>query len=68
MSETDSLGADAANQRLARQEAVDFARSSIELSGFSITKEHEAHAKRWIDGEIEWAEFVAAPNARNDSA
>jgi hypothetical protein len=42
-----------------RREAVDFACASIGLEGFTITKEHEARAERYVLGEIDLQEFIA---------
>lgn len=47
---------------LKRKDAVDFARASLGLSGFKITAEHEAHAQRFVDGEISLEEFVGTPD------
>lgn len=53
---------DPAEARLKRQHAVDFGRASVGLSGFKITQEEEeAHAQRFIDGEITLKDFVGAP-------
>lgn len=51
---------DSADSRSRRKQAIDFARASVELSGFKITKDEEARAQRYIDGEITLAEFVGA--------
>lgn len=45
-------------ERRRRERAVDFARASVGLEGFKPSKEEEAHARRFINGEIELAEFV----------
>lgn len=52
---------DFAELRLRRKQAIDFARASVELSGFRITKDEEARAQRFIDGEITLTEFVGTP-------
>ncbi|MGF6527640.1 antitoxin VbhA family protein [Variovorax sp. PvP013] len=52
---------DFADLRLKRKQAIDFARASVELSGFKITQDEEARAQRFIDGEITLTEFVGAP-------
>lgn len=49
-----------AEERLKRKDAVDFARASLGLSGFKIATEHEARARRFIDGEISLEEFLGA--------
>lgn len=48
----------AAERRRRRENAVNFARSSVGLEGFKPSKAEEAHARRFINGEIELAEFV----------
>ena len=53
---------DFADFRFRRKQAIDFARASVELSGFKITKDEEARAQRFIDGEITLTEFVGAPS------
>jgi hypothetical protein len=54
------------SERRRREEAVNFARASIGLEGFKPSLEDEALAQRFIDGEIDLAEFVQvlAPKAR----
>lgn len=47
-----------AGERRRRENAVNFARSSVGLEGFKPSKAEEAHARRFINGEIELAEFV----------
>ena len=47
-----------ANERRRRENAVNFARSSVGLEGFKPSKAEEAHARRFISGEIDLAEFV----------
>jgi hypothetical protein len=41
-----------------REQAVSFARASVGLEGFKPSKAEEAHARRFIKGEIQLAEFV----------
>ncbi|MGO1602822.1 MULTISPECIES: antitoxin VbhA family protein [unclassified Halomonas] len=48
-----------------RQEAVNYARASVGLEGFKLSEADEAHAQRYINGEIDLAEFV---KVRNGSA
>ncbi|KTC22074.1 antitoxin VbhA family protein [Pseudomonas viridiflava] len=45
-------------ERQRRKEAADYARASVGLSGFVLSAEDEAHAERFINGEIDLAEFV----------
>lgn len=54
------------SERRRREEAVNFARASIGLEGFKPSLEDEALAQRFIDGEIDLAEFVQVltPKAR----
>ncbi len=47
-----------AAERRRRENAVNFARASVGLEGFKPSKKEEAHARRFINGEIELAEFV----------
>jgi Antitoxin VbhA len=47
-----------AAERKRRQEAVTFARASVGLEGFKPSMQDEAHAQRFIEGEIDLAEFV----------
>lgn len=61
--ETDSLGMakppiDPAGKEK-RKKAVDYARASVELEGFTLTPEDEAAARRFVDGEIDLQEFVS---------
>ncbi|CEI18819.1 antitoxin VbhA family protein (plasmid) [Xanthomonas axonopodis pv. cassiae] len=47
-------------ERRRRQEAVRYAQASVGLEGFQLTDQVAALAQRFIDGEIELAEFMAA--------
>lgn len=47
---------DAERQR--RKEAVNYAQASIGLEGFKLSAADELHAARFINGEIDLAEFV----------
>jgi len=47
-----------AEERRRRQEAVDYARASVGLEGFKLSEADEAHAERFINGEIDINEFV----------
>ncbi|EMP3151678.1 antitoxin VbhA family protein [Salmonella enterica] len=54
-----------AAERKRREQAVNYGRSSVGLEGFQLSKADEKHAQRFINGEIELAEFV---KVRNESA
>lgn len=45
-------------ERQRREEAVNYARASVGLEGFKISPEDEAHAQRFINGEISLEEFL----------
>lgn len=45
-------------ERDRRVAAVNYARASVGLEGFSLSTADEAHARRFIDGEISLNEFV----------
>ena len=45
-------------ERGRRQSAVNYARTSVGLEGFSLIEADEAHAQRFIDGRISLQEFV----------
>ncbi len=47
----------AADRKL-REEAVNYSRASVGLEGFKLSPADEAHAARFINGEINLAEFV----------
>lgn len=49
-------------ERRRREEAVNYARSSVGLEGFKISEAEEQHACRFINGEIALAEFVKGRN------
>ena len=49
-----------AEERARRQKAVDFARGSVRLEGFTLSEEVEAINRRFVDGELTSAEHVAA--------
>lgn len=46
-------------ERRRREEACIYARASVGLEGFVLSAEAEAHAERYINGEIDLAEFVS---------
>jgi hypothetical protein len=59
------MGADSklmisSEERARRQAAVDFARGSVRLEGFTLSAEIEAINQRYIDGEITGEEHVEA--------
>ncbi|MCA7959290.1 antitoxin VbhA family protein [Burkholderia multivorans] len=41
---------------------MNYARSSVGLEGFKISEAEEQHARRFVNGEIELAEFVKGRN------
>ncbi|MGZ9892642.1 antitoxin VbhA family protein [Bordetella bronchiseptica] len=45
-------------ERCRRQSAVDYARASVGLEGFSLNEADEAHSQRFVDGQISLQEFV----------
>lgn len=45
-------------ERSRRQSAVNYARASVGLEGLWLSEADEAHAQRFIDGEISLQEFV----------
>jgi hypothetical protein len=49
--------------RAERQKAIDFARASVELEGFTLSPEVEAINRRFIDGELTGDEHIAAIRA-----
>lgn len=52
-----------AAERKRREAAVQFARANVELEGFRVTPEEEVHCQRFINGEIDLAEFVGGQGA-----
>ncbi|NHZ35000.1 Fic family protein [Massilia rubra] len=52
-------------ERKRREEAVNYARASVGLEDFNLSTTDEKHAQRFINGDIELAEFV---KVRNDPA
>lgn len=50
-----------AAERRQREEAVSYARASVGLEGFQLSKTDELHAQRFINGEIELPEYVKGP-------
>ncbi|MFG1404233.1 antitoxin VbhA family protein [Xanthobacter sediminis] len=49
-------------ERRRRREAVSYATASVRLEGFVMSEEQERHAERFINGEIDLAEFVKVPH------
>lgn len=45
-------------ERYRRQSAVNYARASVGLEGFLLSEADEAHAQRFVDGQISLQEFV----------
>lgn len=45
-------------ERSRREATVNYARASVGLEGFSLSEAEEAHAQRFINGEIRLQEFV----------
>ncbi|MCZ8438280.1 antitoxin VbhA family protein [Achromobacter xylosoxidans] len=45
-------------ERSRRQSAVNYARASVGLEGFSLSEADEAHAQRFADGQMSLQEFV----------
>ncbi len=53
-----------AAERTRRQNAVNFARANVALEGFRLPADEEAHAQRYVDGEIDLATFLHADRSR----
>ncbi|WP_439865786.1 antitoxin VbhA family protein [Pseudomonas syringae] len=47
-----------------RQVAVDYARASISLEGFTLGPDQEGRARAFVDGELTLAEFVSVCDAQ----
>ena len=45
-------------ERKRRQEAVDYARASIELSGYRLGTEDESRAQAFVNGDLDLSDFV----------
>ena len=45
-------------ERQLRQEAANYATASVELEGFKIDAAEERHTQRFINGDMDLAEFV----------
>ncbi|WP_373980576.1 antitoxin VbhA family protein [Achromobacter sp. JD417] len=48
-------------ERSRRQSAVNYARASVGLEGFSLSEADEAHSQRFVDGQISLREFLQPP-------
>ena len=46
-------------ERQRRHEASEFAKANVALEGFTRTKEAQAHAQRFIDGQIDLKGYLA---------
>lgn len=55
-------------ERARRLEAVKGARASMRLSGFKLSEAAELHAQRFINGEIDLAEFVKVRSDPKDGS
>ena len=51
-----------AAERKQREDAITYARASVGLEGFKLSTADEYHASRFINGEINLAEFVKTRN------
>lgn len=51
-----------------RKETVDFANSSVKLSGFEVTEGMKRLGERYISGEIDLDEFVSISQQENASS
>ncbi|MEN9868757.1 MAG: hypothetical protein RL748_4347 [Pseudomonadota bacterium] len=48
-----------------RQAAVNFARASVGLEGFQLAPDTESIAQRFINGEIDFNEFMRVPSMQS---
>lgn len=55
------------DERARRRKAVDFARTNVELSGFTLSPAMEALGVRFIAGELSESEYIAAALAHAES-
>lgn len=53
-----------AEERKRREDAANFARASIGLEGFKISAECEARTQRYINGEIDFDQFIEMPDPK----
>lgn len=53
-----------AEERKRREDAANFARASIGLEGFKISAECEARTQRYINGEIDFDQFMEMPDPK----
>jgi hypothetical protein len=49
------------DERARRMDAVRYARASVELEGFQLNVEYEAHTKRYVNGHMSLDEWLAIP-------
>jgi hypothetical protein len=49
-----------ADERARRQKAIDFARTNIELSGFTLSPEMAALGVRFVAGDLSESDYIAA--------
>ena len=54
------------DEREERLRAVNFARASVGLEGFELSKVDEEHARTYVEGEITLDEFIERANAALD--
>lgn len=47
-------------ERTRRQAAVNYARASLTLEGFTLTPELEQHALAFVNGELTLVEFISS--------
>ncbi|WAH59332.1 antitoxin VbhA family protein [Pseudomonas silvicola] len=47
-------------ERTRRQDAVDYARVSLALEGFTLTPDLERHALAFVNGELTLVEFISS--------
>lgn len=50
------------DERKRREAAVNSARASVRLEGFILSAADEEHGKRFINGDIDLAEFLSSHN------
>jgi hypothetical protein len=55
------------DERTRRKRAIDFARTNIELSGFTLSPDMEALGVRFVAGELSESEYLAASLAHASS-
>jgi hypothetical protein len=45
-------------ERQERRKGYEYAKASVGLEGYELTAEFDRLAKRYIDGEMDWEEFM----------